>query len=355
MRRALFIACRWVAICRLWGVVCVSVLPSLAARPAFAQPAAVSSLQTQGEQQQQHVRELEQQLSQARAVQADKERRAAQGAVEIERLKDQPQSVARDLALGERLAQAQAMATELTQADAAQKRLQKELVAARRQLLTLCDRLLDTDQTTGSGAHLQPAQRLFWLRLRTAQVEALLGDGNADKARALAQSELSSSEGGDEPQELRERADLLRDSADKLRREIQRLQARSEELQRRLRLRERASRVDEDLFAEQSTARRGAGRNNAGTLEARDNAAPPAAAPTGGATVPTPVLTAPPLGSAPDPSTLDAMMRVEGPGDPTLKLQALSRAQGELQSLAADLLKRAGRLDQRATELGRQK
>lgn len=320
----------------------------------------LEALVAQGDRQQQAVRDLEQRLKQAGQKQATQEQRAAQAAREIERLKSQPQGVARDLALGEKLGQAQAQATELAQGEAARRRLMQELLAARRQLLAASDRILEADQAPGkTGSGLLAAQRISWLRLRTAQVEALLGDGNADKARALAQSELSSDPSLDEPQALRERADLLRDSADKLRREVDRLQARGEELKRRQRLREQASRVDEDLFAEQSTARRSTGRSGASTFAAADQkaeAAPPTAGP-GAASAPPPAspITATPTTSAPDPSTLDALMRVEGPGDPTAKLQALSRAQSELQTLAADLQRRASRLEQRATELGRKK
>lgn len=321
----------------------------------------LEALVTQGDRQQQTVRDLEQRLKQAGQKQAAQEQRAAQAAREIERLKSQPQGVARDLALGEKLGQAQAQATELAQGEAARRRLMQELLAARRQLLAACDRVLEADQAPGKSGGLLAAQRIGWLRLRTAQVEALLGDGNADKARALAQSELSSDASLDEPQALRERADLLRDSADKLRREVDRLQARGEELKRRQRLREQASRVDEDLFAEQSTARRSTGRSSAAQFATADakaeSAAPPAGGGPGTASVPPPPppVMPTPTTSAPDPSTLDALLRVEGPGDPTAKLQALSRAQGELQALAADLQRRATRLEQRATELGRKK
>lgn len=321
----------------------------------------LEALISQGNGQQQTVRDLEQRLKLASQKQTTQEQRAAQAAREIERLKSQPQGVARDLALGEKLGQAQAQATELAQGEASRRRLMQELLAARRQLLGTCDRILEADQAPGnSGSGLLAAQRISWLRLRTAQVETLLGDGNADKARALAQSELSSDPALDEPQALRERADLLRDSADKLRREVDRLQARGEELKRRQRLREQASRVDEDLFAEQSTARRSQSRTGGAATFASDKAesgqpSPPTAGPGPVSVSSPPPVTPTPTTSAPDPSTLDALLRVEGPGDPTLKLQALSRAQGELQTLAADLQRRAARLEQRAAELGRKK
>jgi len=364
--------CRAV-IAKAGRVVCAIVLCGLFSGNVAVAATLLETLVAQGERQQQTVRDLEQRLTLAIQKQSVQEQRAAQAAREIERLKSQPQGVARDLALGERLGQAQAQATELAQGEAARRRLMQDLLAARRQLLSTSDRILETDQTGKSGT-LLAAQRISWLRLRTAQVEALLGDGNADKARALARSELSAdasaqAENLDEPQVLRERADLLRDSADKLRREVDRLQARGEELKRRQRLRERASRVDEDLFAEQSTARRGKS-NLGGALggaETKDTAAgapPPrqesTGSPPGPFSSPPPssppvTTTTTPTTTVPDPSTLDALLRVEGPGDPTQKLQALSRAQGELQALAADLLRRATRLDQRAAELGRKK
>ena len=343
----------------LWlclGVVLCRSLP-VAAAPS------IEALLRDGAEQQKKVRDLEQRLNQAAALSAAHEKRAAAAAREIERLKSQPQGVARDLALGERLAQAQAQATELAQEEQARRRLMQELLSTRRQLLSTCDRILEADQDPGKGAAgLLSAQRIGWLRLRTAQVEAILGEGNAAKARALAQSEIAAGSVDaasiDEPQALRERADLLRDSADKLRREVLRLQARSEELLRRQRMRERASRVDEDLFAEQSTARRGStsrGGAAGATLADAKEAAPAAPGPTASSAPPAPVFAAPLPSSAPDPSTLDALLRVEGPGDPSQKLQALSRAESELSALAIDLQKRAALLEKRAAELGRQK
>lgn len=339
-----------------------------AASVAWAAPAAVSlaALVQQAEAQKRELQAIEQRLAQAGATQATREKRATLATQEIERLKSQPPSVARDLALGERLAQAQAQAGELAQEETARRRLATELRAARQRLLRACDRILDADQSESKGGELTPAQRFRWLRLRTTQVEALLGDGGAAQARALAKSEIAAGSGApqelDDPQALAERADLLRDSADKLHREVERLQARSAELERRQRLRERASRVDEDLFAEQSTKRRSASRptsqassGQAGDVasvsfsESRDQITPPVTPPS------VPPASGATLHSGPDPSTLDGLLRVEGPGDPSLKLQALAQAQGELEALAADLLRRAAYLEQRAAELRRQK
>jgi hypothetical protein len=344
----------------LLGLLGPGVVPAAAGEAATSAPS-LAALIEQGEKEAARLRGLEKKIAEASAAQAARERQAAQAAVEIERLKAEPPGVTRDLKLGQRLAQAQAEASELSAAEAARRQLASELTAARRRLLHLCDRILDAD----AESKLSSGQRFSWLRLRTAQVEALLPGDGAQKAEALARSELlagsSDAAALDDPQALRERADLLRDSADKLRREIDRLRARAEELTRRQRLRERASRVDEDLFAEQSTARR---RTSTFSQTGGGEAAPVAAA-ADGAIKGGPV--APPAGSGalspvpatprsgPDPATLDALLRVEGPGDPAAKLQALGRAQGELETLEKDLLQRAGRLEQRAATLSRQK
>lgn len=328
-------------------------------KPVFA-ASPVAALVQQGGAEEQKVRDLEQKLGQARAIQQSREKRAALMAQEIEKLKGQPPSVTRDLALGERLAQAQTQANELAQDAAAQRRLAKELGQSRQHLVHTCDAILDA-----KDAPLTSAQRFTWLRLRTAQVEALLGDSDGSKTEALLRSELAAGSDNanslDDPQALRERADLLRDSADKLRREAERLSAHSEELKRRQKLRERASRVDEDLFAEQSTARRsistGAARTGTGGTGALADAAAPAPAAAGAATPVSPPIqfTSPSAHGAPDPATLDGLLRVEGPGDPAQKLAALSRAQAELSALAEALLRRASRLDSRAATLRQQK
>lgn len=292
----------------------------------------------------------------AEQTQRTREAEAAALSAEIERLKSQPEGVARDLALNGKLAQAQASAVVLQREGTSLRAGASELQKARQRLLAACDRLLND----GGDGSLSSGQRLHWLRVRTAQVEALLQpvEGATLPAPRVAVGGTAQGEpSSDDPQTLREQADLLRDSVDKVRREIERLTQRSDELARRQRLRERASRVDEDLFAEQATARRAASRANAARNGAE--AAPAAdAVSTGGpgVTSPPPFAATPtPARSGPDPSTLDALMRVDGGGDATAKQQALSRARGELETLAADLLRRAARLEQRATELGRQK
>jgi hypothetical protein len=361
----------WVGLCGFFPQLC-----SAWALPVAAAPADLTTLLKQGEELRQKILQLEQLLAQANAAQKAREQTAVQKAQEIERRKGEPPGVGRDLALAELLAQAQAQAEKLAQEEQARRRLSEELRATRQRLLVACDRILDADP--GKSPGLSSGQRFGWLRLRTAQVEALLGEGSPSQARALARSELDAGNGDlhadgkiDDPQALRDRADLLRDSADKLRREVKRLSTRSEEILHRQRLREQASRVDEDLFAEQATAQRPSTVALSGT--AHDNANPPAFnavapmpspmapannAPIGGTPMPVPSTTQSPTQTqhnGPDPATLDGLLRVEGPGDPATKLQALSRAQDELQALAADLLRRAARLDQRATALSHQK
>jgi hypothetical protein len=129
-------------------------------------------------------------------------------------------------------------------------------------------------------------------------------------------------------------------------------------VQKRQRLRERAARVDEDLFAEQATARR-AQRTDGRTFE---TAAPASdvkvgvapSAPAGPSSDQASAPTGPVRGGM-DPSTLDVLQRAEGAGDPAARLQALQRAQTELNRLTEQLVRRAARLEQRARDLGQKK
>lgn len=318
----------------------------------------------------------------ARLVAAQKkaERDQAQRGQEIERLKAQPPGVAPSLRLQEALAQSQAQATQLSQQAAELLRLDQQVQAARSRVLKAIDAVLladGADERGGSGPRLGAAERLQWLRLRTEQAEALLGpDGLDERVRDLAQRSASEAQPGgapvagagtaellDDPQVLRERADLLRDAADKLQREVTRLKARSEEVQKRQRLRDRAARVDEDLFAEQATARRA---QRGDTRLSSEATGAPAAADSGGKTgvaAPAPAMSpGTDFSSAPtgpvrglDPSTLDVLQRAEGTGDPAARLAAMQRVQSELNRLTEQLNRRAGRLEQRARELGQRK
>lgn len=331
---------------------------------AFAEPATASSTSSldvflqQGQAQQRQLEQLEQQLVRSQAVQAEREKQRAQLAQTIEQLKSQPPGVARDLSLNEKLAQAQAFADELAQAQKNDRQMILTLHGQRRQLVATCDHILDA--AANKDAALHAAQRFFWLQLRTTQVEALLAEDHLGAAPKLVPSEISrgsqptSENTLDDPQALHERADLLRDSADKLHREVQRLQERSQELQRRQRLRERASRVDEDLFAEQSSSRRSLGpASNASLSAPRVPSAAMAGTAADAAT--TAAAASSTIRSGPNPATLDGLRRIDGPFDTASKLQALSRTQGDLEALAANLLRRASLLDERARALSRQK
>lgn len=329
--------------------------------PLVATRGSLADLQTQVEAQRREVEQLETRQRQVEQAQRRREAAAESLVAEIERLKAQPEGVARDLALNEKLAQSQAQATTLSREGAALRQGTAELRTARQRLVALCDRLLLSDVDSSLSA----AQRLIWLRLRTQQVEALLAGPQQTQPAAVVGSATAAMSAAtaasatvDDPQVLREQADLLRDSVDKLRREVDRLAGRSEELRRRERLRERASRVDEDLFAEQATARR---RGSSAAQRGGAEAAAPAADTAGGVLSTSPPTTggtfqgASPTRSGPDPSTLDALLRSEGAGDPATKQQALQRARTELEALAGDLLRRAAQLEQRASDLGKQK
>lgn len=346
-----------VGVAELWGLVAA---PAASAATAALPAASVPELLAAAERGRAEVDGKTALLERARKAQAQREQQAAQATLEIEKLKAQPPGVARDLALQNKLAQAQAQATELSAEAAALHQQEEALRSAQKRLLVHCDRLLAADDSA-----LGAAQRLAWLRVRTTQVEALLGPDRTQAVRSVVQSETRPGDADptreDDPRSLHERADLLRDSADKLSREIERLRARGEEISRRQRLRERAARVDEDLFAEQAAARRPSRRSAGGdsvTLAAdtAEKATAPQApgSPTIGAASPLPSTSSTSTRGL-DPATLDILQRVESGGDPQARLLALQRAQQELQTLTDQLLRRATRLEQRATELSRQK
>lgn len=338
-----------------------------AAGPAAAKSASVGTslegLAALAGRQQQELQRLESELLAAQKAQAQGEQAAALKAQAIEQLKSEPLGVARDLRLQELLAQAQVQAGVLSQQATELRAREAALRSGRERLVRTCDQLLAAD----GGGKLPLAQRLGFLRLRTAQVEALHGATDRESlgravrtavqaGAALAPDGSAEAAGGDDPRTLRERADLLRDSADKLRREVQRLKQRGDELNHRQRLRERAARVDEDLFAEQTKSRHlpaGGGRESAATT--LQDSAPAPAAP---GSTPT-VLDSGGVSSSParplDPSTLDILQRAESLTDPVAKLQALQRAQAELGTLTEQLLARAARLEHRAEELARKK
>lgn len=344
---------------------------------AAAQQGGLTSLLSAGQREQAELRRLLGQRAQLAAAQQKGEREQAQRAQAIERLKSQPPGVAPDLRLQEALAQAQAQATLLSQQAAELSRIDQAVNAARARLLRACDAILAADgapeKAGPDGARLGAAERLAWLRLRTEQAEALLGPDELDeRVRALAQRSAQPAAPGtelgaepaalDDPQVLRERADLLRDAADKLQREVARLKARSDEVQKRQRLRERAARVDEDLFAEQATARRAQRNDGRAAFESAAQAgdvktgvAQPAAPGPATTTVDQAIGPTGPLRGGLDPSTLDVLQRAEGTGDPTARLQALQRAQTELNRLTEQLVRRAARLEQRARDLGQKK
>lgn len=285
---------------------------------------------------------------------------ASQLATQIETLKSQAPGVGTDLRLSEHLAQSQVLAQQLSAEQTALQGLRSETRRTRTQLIGLCDRLLESEE----GTRLTLAERLSWLKTRTEQSEALLAAEPALTSRVVTQAEAVAgrkAQGeGDDPERLRERADLLRDSADKVRRELARLRARDEELTRRERLRERARRVDEDLFAEQAASRRSAGNRAVAGAErgpsADASSAPPvftgpgAAGTTGGGT--SEVRVAP---RGPDPSTLDSLLSGTASVDRSARQQAILRAQKSLQILADDLALRASQLEQQAQALSRQK
>ncbi|MCS6913611.1 MAG: hypothetical protein RMK29_09785 [Myxococcales bacterium] len=287
------------------------------------------------------------------------EREAEREAADIERLKAQPPGVARDLQLQQRLADAQERAEGLSRRAAQLRQQAAQLRRARQDLIQACDRLL-----SDGAVQLGSVQRVELLRLRAVQAEALAAEESWVGLQAAVRSAQRVEESQpDDPRLLRERADLLRDSADKVRREIQRIEQRVEELARRRRLRERAAAVDEDLFAEQVTSRR-ASLGGERARAAGDGAGnrPEIAAPSDGPGRTSGTSSSSGQGSFPaqmrsglDPATMDLLRQGDGSVDPEVKLQALRRAQADLERMAAELARRAAALDRRSNELGQGK
>lgn len=305
------------------------------------------------------LQELQRQGGQRAALleeQTRAEAEAARGAAEIEELKGQAPGVTRDLQLQARLAQAEARAVALSRRASALRVLEGAVAATRQRVIRACDQLLAGAPGT--------AQRLELLRLRAAQVDALTAAPRAAQVLSLAARSGAGTE-DDDPQVLRERADLLRDSADKLRRELSRLEERSQELLRRRRLQERAAAVDDDLFAEQAVSRRTSARSDkAGASFDAAATAPGSMGPRSPETAPapggSPVLSQATAGSlfvrGVDPSTLDLLRGgAADPADPEARLKALLRAQGELRRILDQLNQRAAVLEQRGAALQRQK
>jgi len=276
---------------------------------------------------------------------------------QIEQLKAQPPGPVRDLRLDGLLAQAKDRADDLQQRSLLSQQQLALVTAQQRKLLGLCDRRL-----VGEGGALEGGKRVVLLRLRAQLSERLYAD-EPERLRAVALTSAALEQKtapSDDPQGLRERADLLRDSADKLLRELTRLKDRREALAARQRVRQRAASIDEDLFAEQATARRGSGsaRGTLGGSKLADAATAPAP---GGPVVlppaaePTPTAGNGALRTSLDPSMLDALLRSDAPSDAAAQADQLQRAESELRSLAQQLQRRAVQLDQQATGLAGKK
>jgi len=330
-----------------------SLVPCLSAAQSKADFPQPLSPWKQLEQTQRELLQADSQLQQHQRELSLRESEQAKLVAQIEQLKSQPFGPVRDLRLDALLAQAKDRADELSQRSLVGQRLSAQRVSQQKKLLQVTDRLL-----AGEAGLLESGKRVWLLRLRAELSERLYAD-EPERLKALAQSSVTLEKSAaqlDDPQGLRDRADLLRDSADKLMREMQRLKERREALLKRQRVRQRAVSVDEDLFAEQATARRG---NSAAFGSRGESKLADAAAPTvgGGPMAPTPTTSPDPnrdsgaLRTAIDPSTLDALLRSDSSVDANAQAGALERAESELGALAQQLQRRAAQLEQQAQGL----
>ena len=338
------------------------------------------------------VAQGEAQLGVRRATKARLKREAKELAATVDREKAAAASMARDLRLGQLLAQARQKSDALDAAVADRERAAKELDRARRALVAACDAALAQKDLAGGEA-----QRLELTRLRTAQVTLLVQPATAAAPVRLPEAPVVA-DPLDGPRELEDKADLLRDSADKLKREAARLVARIDDVERRRHLRERAGAVDEDWFNDAAWSRRAARAPGSGLPASRGGNESAAAAPgangsfsdAAGPSAPTAGAgggAAPPPGGATggggsstgggstgggigsagrgdstavlrnlvDPSTLEELRRADGSDDLERQLRALRRAEGELLGMARDLHRRADSLAARAADLRKKK
>lgn len=332
---------------------------SLWSQQGFAQPKTESlpSLTKQIEQAQTELLLSEAARDRSQRELTQRESEQAKLVTQIEQLKAQPPGPVRDLRLDGLLAQAKDRADDLQQRALLSQQQMALVTAQQRKLLGLCDRRL-----AGEGGALEGGKRVLLVRLRAQLSERLYAD-EPERLRTVALTSAALEQKtapSDDPQGLRERADLLRDSADKLLRELSRLKDRREALAARQRVRQRAASVDEDLFAEQATARRGSGgaQGTFGANKLADAATAPAP---GGPVVlppaaePTPTVGSGALRTSLDPSMLDALLRSDAASDAAAQADQLQRAESELRSLAQQLQRRAAQLDQQATGLAGKK
>jgi hypothetical protein len=301
-------------------------------------------------------------------------------AAAIDAEKRRPDGVRRDLDLQKLLADSKRTTDELERVQAELRWRTAALTELRRRLVHAVDVVLDHDGR--DGTRLPEALRLELERARTSAVAALATPvaplqiaGGDPKAMARTIDPL------DGPRELHDKADLLRDSGDKLRREAQRLALRIDSVDRRRRLRERVSSIDEDTFTETASNRRVARASSGGsdTVNGQPNtpatlspAGPPSAV--SPQTPPSNFGNAGPPPSAQvasgnvsahsdstilrnlvDPETLDELRSADAIDDIERQTHALKKAQSELESLAAELDRRAKALEGRADSLKRHK
>jgi hypothetical protein len=290
------------------------------------------------------------------ARRAPLEKKNADEAREIERLKAAAPGVARDYRLGQLLSAAQDRAGDLDRLQADLRARDEALAGLRQKLVAECDRVAGDPQST-------PAQR---------------ADASAKKAAELAHEKAATVEIArpsvdplDGSQELTEKADLLKDSEDRLRKEVDRIGKRIDSVENRRRLRERANAIDDDLFLENGSGRRmvhvgpvdtrgGVTQQTPTSADGAKNNSPAPSFGFGGAD---PGATAnngsggsesrigASLRGALDPQTLDELRRAEAGQDLDRQLRALKKMQTSLRGVADDLARREADLRGRARDI----
>lgn len=255
---------------------------------------------------------------------------------------------ARDFKLRRLLAEAQALAKQISALDVELARHQEALEEARQSLLRLL-------------AELQGAQR------EKVQQELARTRQSKDGRPAVLKVARPLIHPLDGPREIEEKADVLRDSEDKIRKRIEEIDRALTNMAERRRLRSISQRLDRytGIFNEDSSSRRvtrirpskivapaeGA-PNPAGEMDTQGGYAPADdfAGSGVGRTV-TSGTYAVVLRELLTPATLHALRKAGESGDPEARIRALRKAREELQKAAADLRSRSQTYRERARQL----
>lgn len=296
------------------------------------------------------ISKLGERRAKADADRKDVEQRYQQKTKEIEKLKGQRSSWARDDKLKKRLGEARDMASALDKTSADIRAIDTSLRAERTALVKAIDAEL-----AGSPSE-----------ARKAKLAKLRGETVARLPRKLRVAD-EDIDPLDDPEDLDDKARALAESEKDLRDEEQRLERRVKYYRKQARLARARSRAEEDPFGDdQPRRKKGGGRTqttgNGDDMGATDMdpAAPPPAPEdtddgfTAGETGRDDVTGGDPAVEYEDvvePETVDELRRAEKSGDPETRAKAAERAKKDIAARAERLKKKRLEIERRAREL----